>query len=88
MRDTFLAIETQKKLKEERGEAGEEERKDTGHRVSMEEEGSPDMVKVCEEGIGYWALVEVVNPDCVELSYMVVEEAKVARIPYIASRWS
>ena len=53
-----MAIETQKKLKEERGEAGEEEMEDTGHRVSVEEEGSPDKVRVVEEGSGRWASVE------------------------------
>ena len=60
---------------------------DTGHRVSVEEEGNPDMVEVFEEGIGHWASVEewVVNSDWVKFFEVVVEEAKVARIPYIVS---
>ena len=45
-------------MKEERGEAGEEEMEDTGYQVSVEEEGSPDKVRVVEEGSGRWASVE------------------------------
>lgn len=58
MRDTVLAIVTQKMLKEEMGEAGEEEREGTGHQAAMEEKVSPDMVKVFGEGIGRLASVE------------------------------
>ena len=53
-----MAIVTQKMLKEEMGEAGEEEREGTGHQAAMEEKVSPDMVKVFGEGIGRLASVE------------------------------